>query len=123
MVKSEQEIIANMSLYDDVYKDKGGMKDWIILDIDKSDIQMRGTDPEEKRQNYVKDYRKLVEQHIQKYLDYINVNRNHKIQLSDININDDDIYDMEEVIDRCELSHCIPYSFKLLYIVSTLSTQ
>jgi hypothetical protein len=38
MAKSEQEIIANMSLYDDVYKDKGGMKDWIILDIDKSDI-------------------------------------------------------------------------------------
>ena len=100
MAKSEQEIIANMSLYDDVYKDKGGMKDWIILDIDKSDIQMRGTDPEEKRQNYVKDYRKLVEQHIQKYLDYINVNRDHKIQLSDININDDDIYDMLNSITK-----------------------
>lgn len=87
--------------YDEVFKSRNGVSDWVLFDIDVKGILSKlntNASNDEKIQNYIKEYRSALMTSIQKYLDYYNKENNANIKISNFSIREDQISSMIALI-------------------------
>lgn len=84
--KESQEKLAAFS--GENAKERGGLTDIIMLDIDKSDFKLRGDSGSEKLNNFIEDFKQAVKDKLQKYAEVYEKENGVKFDVDKLEINE-----------------------------------
>ena len=91
LTESKKEASERLAAYKDLFPEHGGVTDFVILDIDKSDLKPRGEGNTQRIDNYVEDFKNLALKHIEEYSKHLEKETGRKLDVTKVVINDKSI--------------------------------
>ena len=89
LVRGQKESQEKLSVFSgENAKERGGLTDIIMLDIDKSDFKLRGDSGSEKLNNFIEDFKQAVKDKLQKYADVYEKENGVKFDVNKLEINE-----------------------------------
>ena len=89
LVRGQKESQEKLSVFSgENAKERGGLTDIIMLDIDKSDFKLRGDSGSEKLNNFIEDFKQAVKEKLQKYASVYEKENGVKFDVDKLEINE-----------------------------------
>ena len=89
LVRGQKESQEKLSVFSgENAKERGGLTDIIMLDIDKSDFKLRGDSGSEKLNNFIEDFKQAVKEKLQKYASVYEKENGIKFDVDKLEINE-----------------------------------
>ena len=89
LVRGQKESQEKLSVFSgENAKERGGLTDIIMLDIDKSDFKLRGDSGSEKLNNFIEDFKQAVKDKLQKYASVYEKENGVKFDIDKLEINE-----------------------------------
>lgn len=89
LVRGQKESQEKLSVFSgENAKERGGLTDIIMLDIDKSDFKLRGDSGSEKLNNFIEDFKQAVKEKLQKYASVYEKENSVKFDVDKLEINE-----------------------------------
>lgn len=89
LVRGQKESQEKLSVFSgENAKERGGLTDIIMLDIDKSDFKLRGDSGSEKLNNFIEDFKQAVKDKLQKYASVYEKENGVKFDVDKLEINE-----------------------------------